>query len=636
MLRHVKIPHRKFAFLRMPNQHETTWRPVKFLPAQVDVEWRNDGTRVLRSPTPLQTYARCLGEHLEHWATHRPTQVFLGQRDASGWRTLTFAETWQQVQMLASSLLSRDLSPQRPVAILSENSLSHAVLALAAMHIGVPVVPVSTAYSLLSRDFQKLRAVFALLTPGLVFVEDGQRYAPALAALRDFEFELVVANNAAAVAASATPFADLHASPDEAALADAFAALTPDTIAKFLLTSGSTGEPKAVINTQRMLCASQQALRQAWPFLQEAPPVLVDWLPWNHTAGGNNNFGVALVNGGSLYIDDGKPTPELIETTVRNLREIAPTLYYNVPRGYATLLPYLEADAALRANFFARLQVMQYSGAALPAHVGAGLARVAEAERDQRVPLTSGYGATETAPGVTLVHFPTTHPAAIGLPVPGVALKLVPVVGSDKYELRVQGDNVTPGYWKRADLTAAAFDDEGFYRMGDAARWVNESAPTQGILFAGRVAEDFKLTSGTWVQVGALRIRAISALAPVAQDIVIAGHDRDEIGLLIFPSLAGCRSLCPDLSADASLPELLGDERVRACVRYGLQTLQAEGSGSSTYATRALLLAEAPQIDAGEITDKGYLNQRTVLERRAPAIAQLYAALLAPEIITMG
>lgn len=595
----------------------STFKPVNFLSARVEVERRNDHTLILRSPEVLQPYARCLGESLERWARERPQQIYLAQREGESWRSLTYAETLQRVCALAAALLSRGLSAQRPVAILSENSLEHALLALAAMHIGVPVVPISAAYSLMSRDFKKLRAVFSLLTPGLVFVEDGQRFAPALAALSEADFELVVARNEIDLPRSVTNFAELLTASDDAAINQAFAAITPDTIAKFLLTSGSTGEPKAVINTQRMLCASQQALRQAWPFLQEAPPVLVDWLPWNHTAGGNNNFGVVLVNGGSLYIDEGKPTPEGIEKTVRNLREIAPTLYYNVPRGFAALLPYLESDAQLRANFFARLQVLQYSGAALPAHVGAGLARVAEAELGQRVHVTSGYGATETAPGVTLVHFPTTRAAAIGLPVPGVALKLVPIPGSDKYELRVQGDNVTPGYWKRDDLTAAAFDDEGFYRMGDAARLVNPDDPAQGIEFAGRVAEDFKLTSGTWVQVGALRVRAISALAPVAQDIVVTGHDRDEIGLLIFPSLAGCRSLCPDGAAAASL--LLADERVRAAVRQGMQALQAEGGGSSTYATRALLLAEPPQIDAGEITDKGYLNQRVILERRAQA-----------------
>jgi feruloyl-CoA synthase len=595
--------------------------PVSFLPARVAVERRSDGGLILRSPEPLGAYARCLGEYLEHWARARPDQIYLAQRAGETWRTLTFAQAHQQVRALASALLQRELSAERPLAILSENSLEHALLALAAMHAGIPYAPVSAAYSLLSRDYQKLRAVFALLTPGLVFADDAARYAAALLALRDYDFELVSAQNGFAVLRASQTFASLLAGENTERVNHAFAAITPDTLAKFLLTSGSTGEPKAVINTQRMLCSNQQTLRQAWPFLQEEPPVLVDWLPWNHTAGGNNNFGVALTNGGTLYLDDGKPAPGLIEKTVRNLREIAPTLYYGVPRSYEALLPYLENDAALRDNFFSGLKVMQYAGAALPAHLWERLERVSVLATGRRVRVTSGWGATETAPQVTLVHFTPLRSSVIGLPTPGAELKMVPLPNSDKYELRVRGPNVTPGYWRRAELTAAAFDDEGFYRMGDAGRFADADDPAQGIEFAGRLAEEFKLTSGTWVQTGALRVNAIEALAPVAQDIVIAGHDRDEIGFLIFPSLAGCRSLCDKQVAD---DELLADARVREVVRAGLQRLKAQGGGSSTYATRALLLTEPPQIDAGEITDKGYVNQRAVLERRAEWVARLY------------
>jgi feruloyl-CoA synthase len=610
----------------------TAFVPVHFLPARVAVERRADGVLVLRSPEPLAPYARCLGEHLEHWARARPDRIFLAQREGDDWRTLTFAQAQQQVRALAAALLQRDLSAERPVAILSENSIEPALLALAAMHVGIPVVPISAAYSLLSRDWQKLRAVFALLTPGLVFADDGTRYAAALAALRDYEFELVVAHDADAVARSAQIFATLLTGENTEQVQHAFAAVTPDTIAKFLLTSGSTGEPKAVINTQRMLCSNQQTLRQAWPFLQEEPLVLVDWLPWNHTAGGNNNFGVVLTNGGTLYIDEGKPAPGLIEKTVRNLREIAPTLYYGVPRSYEALLPFLESDAALRANFFARLKVMQYAGAALRAHLWERLERVSVRATGKRVRMTSGWGATETAPQVTLVHFTPARARVIGLPTPGNELKLMPLPASDKYELRVRGPNVTPGYWRRADLTAAAFDEEGFYQIGDAGRFADVDDPTQGIEFAGRLAEEFKLSSGTWVHTGALRVKAIAALAPVAQDIVITGHDRDEIGFLIFPNLAGCRSLCDEqISAD----ELLAEARVREGVRAGLQRLQAEGGGSSTYATRALLLTEPPNIDAGEITDKGYVNQRAVLQRRAEWVAQLYATPLANDVITL-
>ena len=604
--------------------------PVNFLPARVEVERRDGGVMVLRSPEPLGSYARCLGEYLEHWAQVRPHQVYLAQRAGDAWRTLTFAETLQRVRALATALLQHDLSAARPVAILSENSIEHALLALAAMHIGVPVVPISAAYSLMSRDFAKLRKIFALLTPGLVFADDGQRFASALSALSDADFALVVERNGDALARPHTAFATLHERAEAAAVERAFAKIGPHTIAKFLLTSGSTGEPKAVINTQRMLCSNQQAHRQTWPFLTEAPPVLVDWLPWNHTMAGNNNFGTALVNGGSYYIDEGRPMPGLIEKTVRNLREISPTVYFNVPRGYEALLPFLENDAELRCNFFARLQVMLYGGAALPANLWERLNKVAVAELGQRVYLTAGYGSTETAPGVTLVHFATAHTGVLGLPIPGVEIKLVPVSDSGKYELRVKGPNVTPGYWKQDNLTAAAFDEEGFYKMGDAARLVDPDDAAQGLEFAGRVAEEFKLTSGTWVHVGALRVRAIAALAPVAQDIVITGHDRNEIGFLIFPSLAGCRSLCPDLAPDVPLAEMLNDARVLETVRTGMQQLKAEGGGSSTYATRAWLMEEPPQIDAGEITDKGYINQRAVIERRAELVKGLYAASLSP------
>jgi feruloyl-CoA synthase len=599
--------------------------PVNFLPAKVDCQRRADGAIWLRSPEPLSDYPRRIGEHLERWAKERPETVFLAQRNGEGWRKLNFAEARTLVRAIATNLLGRNLSAERPVAILSENSIEHALLALAAMHIGIPVAPVSATYSLLSRDFKKLGAVFSLLTPGLVFADDGERFAPALTALGNYDFELVVARNSKGLARPAQAFAELLEREDATDVERAFAAIGPDTIAKFLLTSGSTGEPKAVINTQRMLCSNQQAHAQCWPFLKEEPPVIVDWLPWNHTMAGNNILGAALTHGGSYYIDEGRPLPGLVEKTARNLREVAPTIYYNVPRGYDALLPFLESDAELRRNFFSRLKVMCYGGAALPATVWDRLNRLAEAESGRRIHICAGYGSTETAPGVTIVHYETTRTGVIGLPIPGVTLKLTPVANSDKYELRVKGPNVTPGYWRREDLTAVAFDEEGFYKMGDAARLVDAGDPAKGLDFAGRVSEEFKLTSGTWVHTGALRIKAIAALAPVAQDVVVAGQDRDDIRFLIFPNLDGCRSLCAESSEGTPLDELLADARVRERVRAGLAKLKAEGGGSSTYATHAMFLTEPPSIDAGEITDKGYINQRAVLERRAALVEQLYA-----------
>jgi feruloyl-CoA synthase len=394
----------------------------------------------------------------------------------------------------------------------------------------------------------------------------------------------------------------------------------PDTIAKILFTSGSTGYPKGVINTQRMLCASQQAKTQVWPFLARTPPVIVDWLPWNHTFGGNHNFNLVLRHGGTLYIDGGKPAPGLIDASIANLREIAPTLYFNVPRGFDMLVGALRADSALRRNFFSRLQLMFYAGSALPQNLWEDLIELSVQETGQAVPMVTAWGSTETSPLATDCHFQAPRSGVIGLPVPGVELKLLPA--GDKLEIRVRGPNVTPGYLDQPELTARAFDEEGYYRIGDAVRFADPARPEAGLVFDGRVAEDFKLSSGTWVNVGAVRIKGIELLAPVAQDIVVTGHDGDEVGFLVFANLAACRALA-GLPVDAAPAEALAHPAVREQVRAGLQAMKALGGGSSTYAARALLMAEPPSVDAGEITDKGYINQSAVLARRAALVAQL-------------
>src|SRR5881296_1309832 len=578
--------------------------PIRFLPARVNVERRPAGIIILRSPEPLRPYPRCLGEYLERWAAEKSDEVFLAEREAETWRKITWAETRALVYAIATSLLERGVSTEHPVAILSDNSIEHALLALAAMYIGVPAAPISPAYSLMSRDFGKLKAIVSLIQPKLIFVQDADPYAQALQAINAQGAEIVAVRH---VSPGATPFKRLTRTIDPAAVSKAFALVESETIAKFLFTSGSTGQPKAVINTHRMLCSNVQSRAQAWPFLEDEPPVLVDWLPWNHTFGGNNDFNLVLGHGGTLYIDAGKPLPGLIEITVRNLREVSPTIYYNVPRGFDALLPFLENDAALRRSFFARLKVILYAAAALPVPVWERLRRLSIEETGKCVPLTAAWGSTETAPQVTLVHYEPVRTSVIGLPTPGCELKMVPVDNRGRYELRVRGPNVTPGYWKQPDLTAVAFDEEGFYKMGDAGRFADEDDPTCGIEFAGRLTEDFKLTSATWVHVGALRVRALAVLGTVAQDIVITGHDRDEVGFLIFPK-----------------PGVADDPASRERVRQGLSILKAEGCGSSTYATRAILLKEPPSIDAGEITDKGYINQRAVIERRAAILARLY------------
>ncbi len=575
----------------------------RFAPAAVEVERRPDGASVLRSPQRLGPYARAVGEWLVRWAAQAPDRAFLAERAGDGWRRLTYREALDAVRRVGQGLLDRRLDATRPVAILSENGIDHALAALGAMHVGVPAVPVSPAYSLLSQDFAKLKAIFDLVRPGLVYAADPARFAPALDAVR----------------ARATPIAELLAAAPTARVDEAFARIGPDTIAKILFTSGSTGAPKGVINTHRMLCANQQMHAQAWQFLEDRPPVLVDWLPWNHTFGGNHNFNAVLRNGGTLYVDAGKPLPGLVETSVRNLKEISSTIYFNVPRGFDLLLPYLESDDALRASFFRDLEVVCYAGAALPQNLWERFERLARAERGG-VAMVSAWGATETAPGVALVHYPIERAGVIGLPAPGCELKLVPSGG--KLEARVRGPNVTPGYYGRDDLTRAAFDEEGFYRIGDALRFADPTDPARGLVFDGRVAEDFKLGTGTWVHVGAVRVKLIAAGNPLIQDAVITGHDRDAVGALVFlnPAAAGGMT----------------QEATRAAVTAALRKLAAEsGSGSSTHPVRALILAEPPSIDANEITDKGYVNQRAVLERRATLVERLYADAVDPEVIAI-
>jgi feruloyl-CoA synthase len=603
-----------------------------FAQPAVNVERRSDGSVILRSPYALQTHARCVGEFLQHWAKATPEQKFLQERNKNGERQgVTYAEAYAQVRKIAAWLLTQHLSAERPVAILSDNSVEHGLLMLAAMHIGVPVAPISQAYSLMSKDFAKLKNIFSLIRPGLVYVSDLNRFAPALAAVKDLHDGKIIAS--ANVSGDALPFSAMLSQTADAAVELAFTALTPDTIAKFLFTSGSTGEPKGVINTQRMLCSSQQAKSQLWPFLLDAPPVIVDWLPWSHTFGGNHNFNLVLKNGGTLYIDAGRPMPGLFEHTVKNLHDISPTLYFNVPRGYDMLVAALRADEKLSKSFFKNLQAIFYAAAALPQNLWGALEQLSIETTGEKIAMVSAWGSTETAPLATDCHFQAEKSGVIGLPVPGCELKLLP--NGDKLEIRVRGPNVTPGYWKRAELTEKMFDEEGFYLIGDAVRFVDEAAPEKGLMFNGRVAEDFKLSSGTWVNVGMLRVQALAALAPIAQDIVLAGHDSDAIGFLIFANASACRSLCIDLPTDATLAQVLSHSAVREKVINGLHTLACEGGGSSTYATRALLMAEPASIDAGEITDKGYINQRAVLNHRAELVTLLQTKTAAKDVIEL-
>ena len=582
-------------------------RKARLGPAGTVLTRNDDGTILLKSPHALGAYPANLTARLVHWAGEDPQRIFIAKRDARGeWRNLSYGETYRRVRAIGQALLDRGLSPERPLAILSENDIEHALLALAAMHVGVPYAPVSPPYSLVSADFGKLRAIVRLLTPGLVFAADGGQYAKALQAAIPADAELVV-TEARGAGRAATLFTDLEATVSTAAVEAAYAAVGAETVAKFLFTSGSTGQPKAVINTQRMLCSNQQGLVHALPFLAEVPPVIVDWLPWNHTFGGNHNFGLVLYNGGTLYIDEGKPLPALIGRTVQNLREIAPTAYFNVPRGFEGLLPYLRDEPLLREKFFSRLQMLFYAGAGLSQPVWDELERLAVEACGERIMMITGLGATETAPSVTFANWAGARSGMIGLPIAGQEVKLVPNAG--KLEVRVRGDNVTPGYWRQAELTCAAFDEDGYYCMGDAVRFIDPEDPQKGLVFDGRIAEDFKLSTGTWVSVGPLRAQFIAAGAPLVQDVVIAGHDRDAVCVLVFPNLAACRALCPALAADAGMRELLAQLQVRGHVQQLLDGLALRATGTSTLIARALLLEDLPSIDVGEITDKGSINQ---------------------------
>jgi feruloyl-CoA synthase len=608
-------------------------RAISFGDPAVTIERKSDGTIYLRPRRALGEYPRRLTDRLHHWAKAEPDRVFMAEREpGGGWRQITYAQLLASSRHIASALLKRGLSAERPVVILSGNSIPHALVGLGALYAGIPFCPVSPAYSLVSKDYGKLAFLMKLLTPGLVFVDDAGKFADALEANVSLGIE-IAASIGALSGRDVTMLADLLATPLHPALDAAHQAIGPDTIAKFLLTSGSTGNPKAVINTQAMICANQVMIRETLAFLKDEPPVIVDWLPWNHTFGGNHNVGLMLYNGGSMYLDQGKPMPGGIEETVRNLREISPTVYFNVPKGYESLLPYLRDDSHLRKKFFARLHAMFFSGAALSPYVWNSLDELAVKETGSRVPMLTGLGATETAPFFMSVNPLTSRSGHVGLPVPGNDAKLVPNNG--KLEVRAKGPNVTPGYWRQPELTAKAFDEEGFYKFGDALKPADPDDFHAGFDFDGRIAEDFKLASGTWVSVGPLRARFVGTCAPLVRDVVIAGINRDEISALVILDLDGCRVINSALATD-DIAVAANDALIRATFRERFQKLLASATGSSTRIVRAILIDTPLSIDRGEVTDKGSINQRAVLEHRSPLIDELYSPTPSSRVITVS
>ena len=615
--------------------HPPAHRPIAFAPVDLTSESIPGGGFRLSARTPLAPHDPSLGRMFRAAVAAEPDRVFLAERSGDGWRTLTYAACRPLVDGIAAAFVERGLSAERPVMVLSGNGIDHALLMLAAYTAGVPVAPVSVAYSLQSRDHAKLKHIAALLQPGLVYVSDTAAFAGALAALGHVGFEAVAGENGAKLD-GVTSLTSLAATRPGAAVEHAVASGHAGTIAKILFTSGSTGVPKGVINTHGMLAANQQQIAQIWPFLADEPPVLVDWLPWNHTFGGNHNFNLVLRNAGTLYIDGGKPVPALVGETVRNLSEISPTLYFNVPAGYAALLPHLEQDEAVARRFFAKLRLIFYAGAALPQDLWTRLEAAAVRATGARVPMTSSWGTTETSPMSTASHFLSEQSGLIGVPAPGVEVKLVPRDG--KLELRVRGPNVMPGYWKREDLTAAAFDDEGFYCPGDAVRFADANDAGKGLVFDGRLAEDFKLATGTWVHVGGLRVGVLAAASPALQDAIVVGENLPFIAVLAWLNLAGCRQLTGREGARGlamSLADLAGHPVIRAHVRSAVARWNAAHPGSSERIARVLLLPDLPSIDANEITDKGYVNQRAAIACRHREIALLFADAPAPEVIAL-
>ena len=581
-------------------------RNVNVLRAEAIFDRRDDGTLYVRSPRPLGSYPGKLTERLEYWAVQAGGRTFLAQRDPSGgWRTITYAETLNRVRSIAQSLLDRNLDATTPVAILSGNSIEHALMALGCMYAGVLYAPLAPAYSLASSELTTLRYLWQSLNPALVFAAEGTVFEKPLSGFLDSRTEFVAVSKPEIL--RATPFAEVAAASPGAGVDEAHAKVRPDTIAKVLFTSGSTGTPKGVITTQRMLCSNQEMLRTVMAFLTDEPPVLCDWLPWNHVFGGSHNFGIALYNGGTLYIDEGKPTPAGLSTTLKNLREIATTAYFNVPRGYEMILPALREDAGFRRHFFSRLKILFYAAAGLNQRVWDELQDLAVEACGEEILMMTGLGATESSPFALSTGLEGAAAGRVGLPVPGVELKIVPV--ETKFEARLRGPNITPGFWRNPGLTAASFDDEGFYKLGDALLFADPDRPLEGFCFDGRLAEDFKLSTGTWVSVGPLRTRLLTFLLGVAHEVVIAGPDRDFVTALIFPH--------PGASKD-KLHELL--------VAFAKQS-----TGTSTRVQRALVLERPPSMDQGELTEKGSINQKAVLRNRAALVEELYSG--SPRVI---